>query len=94
LLRVYHDLKTIELSKKLDISPSYISEIERGKKEPSLDLIRKYAEVFDTSPSAILFFSEELEQVSKKRNFKDLIRKKTIQFLQKIENAGTSSIPA
>jgi transcriptional regulator with XRE-family HTH domain len=94
LIRVFHDLKAVELSNKLNISPSYLSEIESGKKEPTLDLIRKYAEVFSTSPSSILFFSEDIDKVGKKKNFKGLIRKKTIHFLQSIENAQTSSLPA
>jgi transcriptional regulator with XRE-family HTH domain len=94
LLRVYHDLKAVELAEKLGLSQSYLSEIERGKKEPSIELIRRYAEIFNTSPSSILFFSEDLDLVGKKKKFKDLIRKKTIQFLQKIEDAETPSIPA
>jgi transcriptional regulator with XRE-family HTH domain len=94
LLRVYHDLKAIELAEKLAISASYLSEIESGKKEPTLELIRTYAEVFNTSPSAILFFSEDIAKVGRKRNFRHLVRKKTIQFLQAIENGQTTAISA
>jgi transcriptional regulator with XRE-family HTH domain len=92
LLRVYHDLTALELAEQLGISPSYLSEIESGKKEPSLQLIRRYAEIFKTSRSSILFFAEDLEGVGKKKKFKDLIRKKTIQFLQKIEDVESSSV--
>jgi transcriptional regulator with XRE-family HTH domain len=94
LIRVFHDLKAIELSERLSISPSYLSEIESGKKEPTLELIKKYAEVFSTTPSSILFFSEDIQRIGKKKKFKDLVRKKTIQFLQSIENEQTSSLPA
>jgi len=85
LLRVYNDLKSYELADKLGISNSYLSEIENGKKEPSIDLINKYAEIFGTEPSTILFFSESLGKNTSK--FKKIIGKKIIQFLQNIENA-------
>ena len=59
LIRVFHDKKLVDLAKELDISPGYLSEIERGKsnKKPSLELINRYAQVFNTKPSVILFFS-------------------------------------
>ena len=94
LMRVFHDLKAVELAQQLGISQSYLSEIESGKKEPSLELIGKYAERFRTSPSSILFFSEDLSQTGKRKKIKDLFRKKTIDFLQKIENANSPTIPA
>jgi transcriptional regulator with XRE-family HTH domain len=77
----------------LEISPSYISEIESGKKEPTLDLIRRYAEVFHTSPASLLFFAEDLDKDRKSKNFKALFRAKTLQFLQNIENAGRENLP-
>ncbi len=87
LLRVFHDLKSSELAEKLEISPSYLSEIESGKKEPTLALLRKYARVFNTSTSSLLFFSEDVEKHAKGRNFESILRKKTLKFLQSLENA-------
>ena len=87
LLRVLHDLKSSELADMLGISPSYLSEIESGKKEPTLALIRKFADVFKTTPGSLLFFSEELDKEREGKNPKATIRKKAIQFLQGIENA-------
>lgn len=81
LLRVFHDLKAIDLAKKLSISQSYLSEIENGKKKPSLELIEKYSEVFRIKPSTILFFSEEIDQNSLKGNMKELM----IRFMKIIE---------
>ncbi|AQS03994.1 helix-turn-helix domain-containing protein [Clostridium beijerinckii] len=84
LLRVFHDLKAIDLAKKLSISQSYLSEIENGKKKPSLELIEKYSEVFRIKPSTILFFSEEIDQNSLKGNMKELM----IRFMKIIERFG------
>ena len=85
LFRIFHDKKLVELAKELKISPSYLSEIETGKKKPPVDLINIYAKVFKTTPSAILFFSEELDKEKKRGKFKISIRKKMIKFMQVIE---------
>lgn len=61
LLRTYHQLTQIELAKRLGISNSYLSEIEKGDKAPGLDLLNKYAEVFKMPTSSILLFSETME---------------------------------
>lgn len=61
LLRTYHQLSQIELAKLLGISNSYLSELEKGgEKEPSLDLLNKYAEIFKMPVSSILLFSEQI----------------------------------
>lgn len=86
LFRVFHDKKIVELAKELKISPSYLSEIETGKKQPPIELINKYAQVFKTTPSAILFFSEELDKEKKRGKLKISIRNKMIKFMQVIEN--------
>ncbi|WP_459989796.1 helix-turn-helix domain-containing protein [Methylosoma difficile] len=92
LLRVYHDLKLGELAKMLDISISYLSEIENGKKRPSLDIIEKYAQIFNTKPSAILFFSENVDDDSTTGKIKEKVRGNILAFLEAIEDAGTKQI--
>lgn len=61
LIRVFHNIKQTEAASKLGISKSYLSEIESGVKEPTLQLISRYAEVFDIPASSILFFAENVE---------------------------------
>lgn len=58
LTRQFHRMKQAELAKKLDISPSYLSEIERGGKTISVDLLFKYAAVFDVPVDTFLRFAE------------------------------------
>lgn len=65
-IRQFHNIKQSELSVKLGISNSYLSEIESGKKSPSLELLSKYSEIFDIPVSSLLFFSESLESNDKK----------------------------
>ena len=85
LFRVFHDKKLIELAEELDISPSYLSEIESGKKQPSIEIVKQYAKIFKTTPSAILFFSEELDQKQNRGKLKTSIRYKLVKFMQAIE---------
>ena len=60
LLRTYHQLKQIDLAKRLEISNSYLSEIESGEKTPGIDLLEKYAVIFKMPASSILLFSASL----------------------------------
>jgi transcriptional regulator with XRE-family HTH domain len=60
-VRVFHQLKQVELAEKLDISKSYLSELESGRKAVSMDLLQKYAEIFSVPASSLLMFSENME---------------------------------
>lgn len=61
-LRNIYGLKASEMSTKLGISPSYLSEIENGKKQPSLELLEKYSSVFDIKLSSLILISETYEE--------------------------------
>lgn len=65
LLRTYYRLSQIDLSKKLGISNSYLSEIEGGSKSPSFELLEKYSGVFKMPVSSILLFSESVDKGNK-----------------------------
>lgn len=60
MLRAYHHMPQKELAEKLGISNSHLSEIESGKKAPSLELLGKYAKFFKMPTSDILLFSEHM----------------------------------
>ena len=86
LIRVFHDIKQNELAARLGISKSYLSEIEKGHKAPSIEIIDKYAKEFGIPSSSIMFFSENID--SKDRHLskaKGIISGKVIKFLQFIE---------
>jgi transcriptional regulator with XRE-family HTH domain len=61
LIRAYHDMSQTQLCSELGISNSHLSEIESGKKQPSMDLLDKYGKRFDIPVSSLLFFSENLD---------------------------------
>lgn len=72
LLRTYHQLTQVDLAERLDISNSYLSEIEKGAKSPSIDLLNKYSNIFNMPVSTILLFSENID--SNKNIVKNQIR--------------------
>lgn len=85
LIRVFHDLKQVELANKLGVSKSHISEIEKGNKSPSLDLIQKYATEFKIPVSSIMFFAEELPNVKSGDKIRSRIAGKVIDILRFVE---------
>lgn len=82
LVRVFHDLNQTTLADRLGISNSYLSEIESGKKSPTLELLQKYAETFNMPLSSLLFFAENLDNPSRSDKVRATIAGKTIKMLQ------------
>lgn len=68
LIRRLYGVTAKELAAQLSISATYLSEIENGKKKPSLELIRKYADFFHIKCSTILFFDESESESSNAAN--------------------------
>lgn len=81
LMRVFHDLPQKELAEKLGISKSYLSEIESGKKTPTLDLLNRYSDLFDIPVSSIMFFGESLNKDAKPEKLKALVSSKILAIL-------------
>ena len=86
LLRTSHDFKQKELAKKLEISASHLSEIESGKKTPSLVLLERYGEVFEVPVSSIVFLAENIERQPQDR--KALVSLKVLALLRFVAERG------
>ena len=84
LIRVFHDLKQNQAAEKLGVSQSYLSEIEKGTKIPTLETIKKYSDIFDIPTSSILFFSENLDGSSKSKATK-FVSGKIVALMQFLE---------
>lgn len=91
LIRVFHDTSLTEMAKALDVSASYLSEIENEKRNANLDVVNKYAQHFKLRPSAILFFSEEIDKSSLRGKAKASVRDKMIKLMQAVEKYGYDS---
>lgn len=87
LIRVYHDLNQSEMARKLKVSKSYLSELEAGKKIPTLPLIETYSIEFGIPVSSIMFFAERIDNggMPKAREY---VSSKIISLLRFIEKRG------
>ena len=91
LIRMFHDLKQNQLADRLGISTSHLSEIEKGVKNPSLDLLEKYASEFSIPISEILFFSENIEGARSGEGIRKNIASKILSFLSFIESRSAKT---
>ena len=62
----------------MNVSSTYICEVESNNKKPSLDMLDKYSEVLEIKRSTILYFDEEIQEHG--YNYQKLL----FQILQKI----------
>lgn len=84
LIRVYHDLKQKEAANLLGVSTSYLSEIEKGRKIPTLEIIQRYSEKFALPMSSIMFFAESVE-VGTFDRARSMVAGKMLSLLQFLE---------
>jgi transcriptional regulator with XRE-family HTH domain len=79
-------MKAKDLAKELGVSTAYLSKIEKGLAEPSVEIIGKYATIFKTTPSSIMLFSEKMDKEKQRGPFKVKIRNTLFHMLQALEN--------
>ena len=63
--RIIYGYKASEMSSELGISASYLSEIENNKKQPSLELLQKYADIYGIRLSSLILLSENMDEAEK-----------------------------
>lgn len=61
-LRLIRDLSVKELADRMEISSSYICDVEANRKKPSLTMIERFSDALGVRSSTILFFDEEREK--------------------------------
>lgn len=84
LLRVFNELSQTEMAQKLGVTKSWISEIESGRKSPTLNLLQGYADVLEVPISSILFFSEHLENGDAPERTRVFVSRKILAILDYI----------
>lgn len=60
-LRSHRELTLKDLAEATDLSLSYLSLIERNKRDPSLSNLAKIAKAFDLPPSILIFISSDMD---------------------------------
>ena len=81
-IRKFHCLKQNELAKKLELSTSYLSEIESNQKNISIELLKKYSEIFSIPVSSLILFSENLDEFKLGNRFRLKFTKKIIKIME------------
>ena len=82
LIRVFHDLSQTELAEDLHVSKSFLSEIEAGKKNPTMELLQKYANIFNMPVSSIMLFSENMNSKKVSEKFRAFATDKIVKLLE------------
>ena len=83
-LRLQHGLSQLELAGKLGLAQqSYVSHLETGKKEPSLELVVHIARLFQTSTDYLLRDTVQVEQTDGEPYIQSPVQ--TATFGQKLE---------
>jgi transcriptional regulator with XRE-family HTH domain len=82
-LRTVFGYSAKDMSKELDLSASYLSEIENSKKTPSLQILESYARVFNMKLSTIVLLTEEQDKLSEEGKGKIFVRQMMLKTLAK-----------
>ena len=73
LLRILYGINSQDLALKIEISQSYMSEIENNKKVPKLEIIKKISGIFKIRTSSLIYIDEKVEEAGKNINFNEKI---------------------
>lgn len=71
-LRKAQGLSQDQIAERADISPNYLSRIERGKENPTLDMLIKLAHALDVEMWEMFDFGHVLSQKELKETFQNL----------------------
>lgn len=94
LVRLYWGLSQVELARELELSQSMISEIERGTKSVTMDVLERYSSRLGIRMSQLLFFAEEIENHPPPTRGKLIVANKTLQLLETLAPKDDSDAAA
>lgn len=90
IIRIFNGLTQQELAQYIGISDSYLSQIESGKRTPTLETVSAISSHFRIPVSSLMFFSEQLgsDKTPTDRKRRLAFGKRLIEFLSKIERGA------
>jgi transcriptional regulator with XRE-family HTH domain len=94
LIRQYHRLSQIELAEKLDLSKSFLSELETGNKKASIDVLERYANYFRIPLSSLLLFAERTDSSDFGERSRVFAASKVLKMLEWLETTTRDSAPS
>lgn len=82
-IRKYHGISQSDLAYELNISKSYLCELEAGKKTVSYNFLEEFSRYFDIPTSSLVYLSEHIEKPEKiSKKFKLFATSKLISILE------------
>ncbi len=88
LLRIFYGYKSSQIAQLLGLSQSYISELENNKKQPTLDVLDRYAKLFKMKRSTLFLFAESLDADKDKMTKKQKVAYAGMKLLKIMEKVG------
>jgi transcriptional regulator with XRE-family HTH domain len=85
LIRQYHRLSQVELADRLSLSKSFVSELEKGHKKASLDVLERYADFFQIPLSSLLLFAERTKNADFTERTRAFAARKVLKMLEWLE---------
>ena len=82
ILRLYWGKTQAELASALGVSQSYVSEIEKGNREVTMDLLGRYSRELKVPMSSLMLFAEKVTGAPPVSRGKLLIAGKALDFLK------------
>ena len=80
--RAIYGLKATEMSELLEISKSYLSEIENNKKKPSVELLEKYSKIYGIKLSSLILLSEDYDDAKKDNKGETFVRNMMMRLIK------------
>jgi transcriptional regulator with XRE-family HTH domain len=84
LIRLYWGKSQAEMAEEISLSQSYLSEIEAGHKEVTLDILKKYSTRLKVPMSSLVLFAEKVEGLPKPTRGRLFIAGKALSLLKKL----------
>jgi transcriptional regulator with XRE-family HTH domain len=81
LIRVFHDLNKTQAADRVGLSKSYVTELERGDKKVTIDVLEKYSDAFAIPLSSLIFFAEQIDSKSNREKARIFVAGKTLKML-------------
>lgn len=94
LARMYWGFSQIEMAEELRVSQAMVSEIERGSKAVSMEMLDRYSVALGVRKSQLMFFAEEIEGNGPVRKGRLIIAQKALQILQSLKPTDTADASA
>ena len=84
LIRLYWGKSQAEMAEKTDLSQPYLSEVESGEKEVTLEVLRRYSSSLNVPMSSLLLFAERVEGIPPPSRRRVIIAGKVLNLLRRL----------